>query len=236
MKRISLLLFVVLSLGGCNTSVDQSTGIASDAVRCAQNWKRQGFNFDPDRMTSYQMWERAQAIRRAAYWKEKGYVIDPNSLTWQQIDQKVCDIDRAQYWKERGYSFDPGAMTAQEMDKKVRELDQARFWTELGYFYDPASRQVYLSPDKKTRLSSLPSPGVGGYSSGYYGSSWSPPAYSSGSSYSTSGGYSVTSPGIAENGSYYGQISENTGRPKTVHVDGYYRRDGTYVRSHYRSK
>jgi len=40
----------------------------------------------------------------------------------------------------------------------------------------------------------------------------------------------------AENNSYYGQISERTGRPKTVHVRGYYRKDGTYVRSHYRSR
>jgi len=45
--------------------------------------------------------------------------------------------------------------------------------------------------------------------------------------------YSI--PRVSENGSYYGQISENTGRPKTVHVSGYYRKDGTYVRSHYRS-
>jgi len=42
-------------------------------------------------------------------------------------------------------------------------------------------------------------------------------------------------PPIAENDSYYGQISDNTGRPKTVYVKGYYRKDGTYVRSHYRS-
>ena len=42
-------------------------------------------------------------------------------------------------------------------------------------------------------------------------------------------------PPIAENDSYYGQISKNTGRPKTVYVRGYYRKDGTYVRSHYRS-
>jgi hypothetical protein len=40
----------------------------------------------------------------------------------------------------------------------------------------------------------------------------------------------------AENGSCYGDISKLTGRPKTVHVRGYYRKDGTYVRSHYRSK
>lgn len=40
---------------------------------------------------------------------------------------------------------------------------------------------------------------------------------------------------VAENGSYYGEMSPNTGRPKTVHVDGYYRKDGTYVRGHYRS-
>jgi len=45
------------------------------------------------------------------------------------------------------------------------------------------------------------------------------------------------SPGqVAENGSYYGEISRNTGRPKTTHVRGYFRKDGTYVRGHYRSR
>lgn len=43
-------------------------------------------------------------------------------------------------------------------------------------------------------------------------------------------------PNVAETGSYYGEISKLTGRPKTVHVRGYYRKDGTYVRSHHRSK
>jgi outer membrane protein assembly factor BamE (lipoprotein component of BamABCDE complex) len=42
-------------------------------------------------------------------------------------------------------------------------------------------------------------------------------------------------PFVAENGSYYGQVSQLTGRPKTVFVHSYYRSDGTYVRSHYRS-
>ncbi len=37
------------------------------------------------------------------------------------------------------------------------------------------------------------------------------------------------------NQSYYGQISQETGRPKTVHVDPYTRDDGTYVPGHYRS-
>lgn len=40
----------------------------------------------------------------------------------------------------------------------------------------------------------------------------------------------------AENGSCYGDISAATGRAKTVSVGGYHRRDGTYVRGHYRSK
>jgi hypothetical protein len=43
-------------------------------------------------------------------------------------------------------------------------------------------------------------------------------------------------PTCAENGSCYGDISTLTGRPKTVHVGGYYRKDGTYVRGHYRSR
>lgn len=40
---------------------------------------------------------------------------------------------------------------------------------------------------------------------------------------------------VAENGSYFGEISAKTGRPKVVFVNGYWRHDGTYVRSHYRS-
>ena len=42
--------------------------------------------------------------------------------------------------------------------------------------------------------------------------------------------------GCAENGSCYGDISSATGRPKTERVRGYYRKDGTYVRGHYRSR
>lgn len=43
-------------------------------------------------------------------------------------------------------------------------------------------------------------------------------------------------PYSAENGSYRGEISEKTHRSKNVHVKGYKRKDGTYVRGHYRSK
>jgi hypothetical protein len=42
-------------------------------------------------------------------------------------------------------------------------------------------------------------------------------------------------PLIAENGSYYGETSKITSLPKTTYVNGYTRKDGTYVRSHYRS-
>jgi hypothetical protein len=41
--------------------------------------------------------------------------------------------------------------------------------------------------------------------------------------------------GCSENGSCYGDISNINGMPKTNHVNGYFRRDGTYVRGHYRS-
>jgi hypothetical protein len=65
----------------------------------------------------------------------------------------------------------------------------------------------------------------------------------SGSGSSVNGLYRDTSappltftPFVAENGSYYGEISDLTGRPKTVHVRGYYRKDGTYVQGHYRSR
>ena len=40
---------------------------------------------------------------------------------------------------------------------------------------------------------------------------------------------------VAENGSYYGELSNDANGPKVVFVDGYFRKDGTYVQSHYRS-
>lgn len=40
------------------------------------------------------------------------------------------------------------------------------------------------------------------------------------------------SPAGAENGSYYGELNKN-GVPKTVHVNGYFRSNGTYVRGYY---
>jgi hypothetical protein len=58
------------------------------------------------------------------------------------------------------------------------------------------------------------------------------------SSYSTSRPTIPTTyvpPLCGENGSCYGDISDATGRPKTVYVRSYVRSDGTYVRSHFRS-
>jgi len=61
-------------------------------------------------------------------------------------------------------------------------------------------------------------------------SSWQLPR-----SRSSSGLSGSTSRRAAENGSHYGQLNQN-GVPKTVYVRGYFRKDGTYVRSHYRSR
>ncbi|MFI4955603.1 MAG: hypothetical protein ACHQAX_00140 [Gammaproteobacteria bacterium] len=55
----------------------------------------------------------------------------------------------------------------------------------------------------------------------------------SGSPYSLNSGSSRSYD--SGNQSSYGQISQETGRPRTVHVDPYYRQDGTYVQEHYRS-
>ena len=45
----------------------------------------------------------------------------------------------------------------------------------------------------------------------------------------------IGTPGCGENGSCYGDLNAY-GAPKEVFVEGYYRGDGTYVRSHYRSR
>ncbi len=52
---------------------------------------------------------------------------------------------------------------------------------------------------------------------------------------STSPTTALIGAGCAENGSCFGDISNINGMPKTNHVNGYFRKDGTYVRGHYRS-
>jgi hypothetical protein len=96
------------------------------------------------------------------------------------------------------------------MDWKAKDLQEAEWWAKAGYYYDPAAKVIYIAKGSTTELGSLPSPAAEGYGWGYL-------------------------PGVAKNGSYYGEISEKTGRPRTEYVQGYYRRDGTYVGSYYRS-
>jgi hypothetical protein len=45
-----------------------------------------------------------------------------------------------------------------------------------------------------------------------------------------------SAPAVAENGSFYGEISQRTELPRNTYVQGYYRNNGTYVRSYYRSR
>jgi|GEM_PF-2382731 len=237
MKRLIAAVTVSLLILCCASSAQDRASSREKALKCAENWSKQGFDFDPNSMTCSQMFERATAVRRAAYWREKGYVFDPNRLTWQEMDTKAQDVDRARYWAARGYRFDPNTMTCHEMDSRAAELDKVRYWKAIGYHYDVQTKAVYLTPAKRTRLSSLPSPdGLGGGPgpSSYTPSANSTPAYW-GSRASTHDSCSTGLSSVAENGSYYGQLSETTGRAKTVHVRGYYRSDGTYVRSHYRS-
>jgi hypothetical protein len=59
------------------------------------------------------------------------------------------------------------------------------------------------------------------------------------SSNNNSGAFSnvpASGPICAENGSCRGDISKNNNSPKTIYVNGYYRKDGTYVKAHYRSR
>jgi len=47
---------------------------------------------------------------------------------------------------------------------------------------------------------------------------------------------SAYSPPVAENGDVMGMDNDGDGRTEPIHVRGYYRKDGTYVRGHYRAR
>jgi hypothetical protein len=153
-RRSALVTFVwgLCTLAGCISNSTKPFDLRREAAKCAENWKTQGYDFDPNSMTCSQMFERVSAIQRARYWKAKGYSFDPNSMTTEEMNEKVWDINRARYWKDKGYDFDPNLITALEMDKRARNLKDADFWKKLGYYNDPNSQNVWLSKDKQTLL------------------------------------------------------------------------------------
>ena len=116
------------------------------------------------------------------------------------------------------YGCDSGQLTSSEQTA-VAEAARGRNYSEcLNGLYGCDSGQLTSSEQAAvaSRKQGTPTSGVVGTS----GQNASPTA-------------TATAP-CAENGSCYGDLNAN-GVPKTVHVDGYYRKDGTYVRGYYRS-
>jgi len=155
MKNLAILSVLVCVVAGCTSNQGYLGDQGQKAIKCAENWEGQGYNFDPNSMTCWQMFQKVTAIRRAEYWKEKGYNLDPNTMTSEEMDEQTKHIDRARYWKEHGYDFDPYVMTANEMDNKAAELNSINYWTQKGYYYDTNSQTVFLNSQKRTKLSSL---------------------------------------------------------------------------------
>lgn len=163
MRRGLVLLALPWILLGCSASSHGLTASQKIAIKCAESWRKQGFNFDPNSMTPSQMFEKVQDIRRAAYWAKQGYRFDPNLMSSKEMDQKVTDIQRAEHWKqEHGYTFDANSLTAGEMDQTAKEVEITAYWERQGYYYDPKSEKVFLDKTTRTELGTLTSIHDGG--------------------------------------------------------------------------
>jgi hypothetical protein len=195
-------------------------------VERAEYWKANGYEFSSEFLTSFQMDEKVKDIEKSKALKAKGYNFDPNYLTAFQMDAVVRDTERSKYWKENGYVFDPKFMNSFQMDAKVRDFERGKFWKDKGFDFDPKfitsfEMDAFVKRSGKPEASFFDNP-----SQTVNIAPRPPPSITSTNV--------VEKPGVAENGSYYGQPNTE-GVPKTVYVNGYYRKDGTYVRSHYRS-
>jgi hypothetical protein len=107
---------------------------------------------------------------------------------------------------------DKSFLTAEEK-QEVHEAFLKRNLSNCLGGYEALCKRDALTPNQRTKVKSKASPSTSIVDPG--------------------AGYL---PDCAENGSCYGDVSENNGQAKTIHVNGYFRKDGTYVRGHYRSK
>jgi len=151
---------------------------------------------------------------RAAYCAERGYEFNAEYTSAWSMDQKVKDIERSRYWKERGYNFDPEYMTAWSMDQKVKDIERAKYWKAKGYDFDPNYMSAWSMDQAARQKTTKPTS----------------------ENQTTSGSSPSYPPAVAENGDIRGADNDGDGRLEPVHVRGYYRKDGTYVRGHYRAR
>ena len=214
MKKAFKKFFLFSALIGATLTLSPSVLGQSDSEQRAAYWKTQGYNFDPTYMTAWAMDQKVQDIQRAAYWKTQGYNFDPTYVTAWAMDQKVQDIKRAAYWKTQGYNFDPTYMTAWAMDAEVASAQQ---------------KTVYFNANSSTISSIFV---VGQVTAPSTHTPVTPTQIAPSSVYHPANPIYFP-PATAENGSYYGEPNQY-GVPKTVFVNGYFRSDGTYVRSYYR--
>lgn len=114
-----------------------------------------------------------------------------------------------------------------DMEKMKSTTDSANKVTESGGYQPKPKRDLPKRSSASKRTTGERSP-----PNSWAESSTKRKSSSSGSSYQRI----QPRPSIAENGDYYGRDNDGDGRVETVHVRGYRRKDGTYVRGHYRAK
>ena len=102
--------------------IKQESYVIKKDIEAAKSFKKLGYSFDPNYMTSFQMQQKVKDIETSEYFKKLGYSFDPNYMTSFQMQQKVKDIETSEYFKKLGYSFDPNYMTSFQMQQKVKDI------------------------------------------------------------------------------------------------------------------
>lgn len=152
-----------------------------------------------------------------------GYLIDEGSLSVKK-GSKILDFHEvgSEFWGTICYWSSPSpckVLTHEESQKIIIELSSCSFsgkkiQSKNSFKTDSPK---YVTLDRTENPSATPQT-----SSQTNNSSLNTKSYNS---------ISYTPTPVGD----YGEISKETGRPKTVHVNGYTRKDGTFVKPHYRS-
>jgi hypothetical protein len=209
-------------------------------------WKERGYDFDPIHMLAYDMDLKVFDIERSKYWKERGYNFDPTHMTSYEMDTKVAEIEtgRNQQIQNTNVGCIPTQIvipqnqtqqiwgTYSNRVTKTQQNPQHLATCPLPYSHVGANTTVTQPsvPDISTTYSN-PTPYVPSTTTYVPRTTYVPTVPYD---YVPNYYYVPYAPNVAENGSYYGQINQY-GVPRDIYVRGYYRRDGNYVQSYYRS-
>lgn len=219
-------------------SVDDVNRIAG-VILTKRDWTKKGIEFNDHCYSSEDVNRIAQVIILKREWSKKWINISDHCYSTDDVNRVAQVITSKQKWASEGVQIADHCYCVDDVNRKAQVIITKQEWAKKGVYVtehcygaddvEQRAIKILVSKQSDQRLSES----VEGNRADV--SSVNDRDLTGQSLRQELKLRSTTAPPIAENGDLRGFDNDSDGRAEPVHVRGYFRKDGTYVRGHYRA-